>query len=118
MKRILLVDDNPANRELLREILELDLYEVHEAEDGLDAVRLYKALQPDLTILDLQMPGLDGFQTLLQILNCNQNALVAAVTAFAMRGDRERALAAGFQEYITKPVEMTHLRSRVRKLLS
>ena len=118
MKRILLVDDNPANRELLREILELDSHEIQEAEDGLNAIELYKALKPDLTILDLQMPGLDGFQTLEGILGCNRNALVIAVTAFAMRGDKERALAAGFREYITKPVEMTHLRSRVRELLS
>ena len=118
MKRILLVDDNPANRELLREILALDLHEVEEAEDGLNALRLYKEFKPDLTILDLQMPGLDGFQTLERILECNKNAVVVAVTAFAMRGDEERALAAGFREYITKPVEMTHLRSRVRDLLS
>jgi len=118
MKRILLVDDNPANRELLREILELDSHEVTEAEDGVNALRLYEELKPDLTILDLQMPGLDGFQTLEGILARDRNAVVVAVTAFAMRGDKERALAAGFREYITKPVEMTHLRIRVRELLS
>ena len=118
MKRILLVDDNPANRELLREILELDSHEITEAEDGLNALRLYEVLKPDLTILDLQMPGLDGFQTLAGILAHNKNALVVAVTAFAMRGDKERALAAGFREYITKPVEMNHLRGRVRELLA
>ena len=118
MKRILLVDDNPANRELLREILELDEYDVEEAEDGVNALRLFKELKPDLTILDLQMPGWDGFRTLEGILEFERNAVVVAVTAFAMRGDKERALAAGFREYITKPVEMTHLRSRVRELLS
>jgi CheY-like chemotaxis protein len=118
MKRILLADDNPANRELLREILELDGHEIEEAKDGLDALRLYKELKPDLTILDLQMPGLDGFQTLDRILARDGNAVVVAVTAFAMRGDKERALTAGFREYITKPVEMNHLRSRVRELLS
>jgi len=118
MTTILLVDDNPANRELLREILELDSYEVHEAEDGANAVRLYKELNPDLTILDLQMPGLDGFQTLAAILESDREALVIAVTAFAMRGDRERALDAGFRDYITKPVEMTHLRNRIRELLA
>ncbi len=118
MKRILLVDDNPANRELLREILESDSHEIEEAEDGLNALRLYEELKPDLTILDLQMPGLDGFQTLEGIFARNKNAVVVAVTAFAMRGDKERALAAGFREYITKPVDITHLRSRVRELLS
>jgi CheY-like chemotaxis protein len=118
MKRILLVDDNPINRELLREILDTEGYEVEEAEDGLNALRLYKERTPDLTILDLQMPVLDGFETLKRILECNAGAVVMAVTAFAMRGDRERALAAGFLDYITKPVEMNHLRIRVRELLA
>ncbi len=118
MKRILLVDDNPINRELLREILDMEGYEVEEAEDGLNALRLYKERKPDLTILDLQMPVLDGFETLKCILDCNPEAVVMAVTAFAMRGDKERALAAGFRDYITKPVEMNHLRSRVRELLA
>ena len=118
MKRILLVDDNPINRELLREILDLEGYEVEEAEDGLNALRLYKERVPHLTILDLQMPVMDGFETLKLILECNEDALVIAVTAFAMRGDKERALEAGFRDYITKPVEMNHLRMRVRELLS
>ena len=118
MKRILLVDDNPVNRELLREILAFDSLEIEEAEDGMNALRLYEEIKPNLTILDLQMPGLDGFQTLAGILALDRNAVVIAVTAFAMRGDKERALAAGFREYITKPVEINHLRSRVRELLS
>lgn len=118
MKKILLVDDNPINRELLREILDLEGYHVVEAEDGLNALKLYNEWMPDLTILDLQMPVLDGFETLKRILECNEGAIVVAVTAFAMRGDKERALAAGFRDYITKPVEMNHLRIRMRELLS
>jgi CheY-like chemotaxis protein len=120
MKRVLVVDDRAISRELIRTVLEHAGYAVSEACDGGEAVRVALQVQPDLVLLDLQMPNLDGSGAL-ELFRANPRfaALpIIALTASAMQGDRERALAAGFTSYISKPVRLTALRSELARLLS
>jgi len=118
-KRVLIADDNPVSRELIREILEHDQYEVIEAGDGGEALAKAREHQPDLALLDIQMPVMDGNAVIREIRADPRlsHIPVAALTAYAMHGDRERALAAGFNSYITKPIEIPDFRAQVAKLL-
>jgi two-component system cell cycle response regulator DivK len=117
--KILVADDNAASRELIREVLEMSGYEVIEASDGRDAVARAREGVPDLVLVDIQMPHLDGFGVLRELrADPSLSSLhVVALTAFAMHGDRERALDAGFDGYITKPVEIAALRQEIRRFL-
>ncbi len=118
-KKVLIADDNPVSRELIREILEYDQYEVIEAGDGGEALEKARAHRPDLALLDIQMPVMDG-NTVIQKIRADPALAqlpVAALTAYAMQGDRERALAAGFNSYITKPIEIPDFRAQVARLL-
>ncbi len=117
--RILVADDNAASRELLREVLESMGCEVLEAVDGREAVERAREGAPGLVLVDIQMPRLDGYGVLRELRGDAQlqPVRVVALTAFAMQGDRERALAAGFDGYITKPVEIAALRREVRRFL-
>jgi|SRR5271170_2230793 len=119
MKKILVADDRSSSRELIRTVLEGCGYEVFEASDGREAVDLARETQPDLLILDLQMPRLDGMGALAE-LRADKDFFgvpILALTASAMRGDRERALSAGFTEYVTKPVNLGFLRQELARLL-
>jgi len=119
-KRVLIADDKATGRELVRTVLEGKGYLVFEAADGIEALEAAHRVQPDLIILDLHMPGLDGFGVI-QELRQDEGFLVTpvlALTASAMQGDRQRALAAGFSAYITKPVSLKALRSEVERLLA
>ena len=118
-KRVLIADDNPVSRELIREILEHDQYEVIEAGDGGEALEKVREHHPDLALLDIQMPVMDGNAVIREIrADPSLSQLpVAALTAYAMHGDRERALAAGFNSYITKPIEIPDFREQVARLL-
>ncbi|MGA8599024.1 MAG: response regulator [Bryobacteraceae bacterium] len=119
MARILIVDDKPASRELGRIMLESFGCEVLEASSGCEAVAAALQVVPDLVLLDLHMPGLDGFATLAEFRKEPQLAgtPVVALTASAMQGDDVRALEAGFSGYITKPVLLHELRSQVLSFL-
>jgi two-component system, cell cycle response regulator DivK len=118
-RKILVADDNTASRELIREVLEMSGYDVVEAADGQDAVTRARENVPDLVLVDIQMPRLDGYGVLRELRADPRlsNLQVVALTAFAMQGDRERALDAGFDGYITKPVEIAALRQEIKKLL-
>ena len=120
MKKILVADDKPTNRELIRVILENSGYAVIEASDGRQAVDLALEHIPDLLLLDLQMPELDGFNVLSEVRKDSRldGRPIVALTAYAMQGDRERALAAGFTSYVTKPVNLSELRQLVAGLLA
>lgn len=120
MTTIVVADDNPVSRELIHEILKSPDRLIIEASDGRDALLKIEETNPDLVLLDIQMPALDGFGVLQQLRSDPRfrKLRVAALTAFAMKGDQERALAAGFDEYITKPVRSATLRAMVEKLLS
>ena len=119
MKRILVADDKDSSRELIRIILERSGYVVDEAADGEEAIRRATENVPDLILLDLQMPRLDGFGVLsaLQKDERFRDKPVVALTAYAMQGDREKALDAGFTSYVTKPVNLVELRQHVDDLL-
>ena len=118
-RKILVADDNAASRELIREVLEMSGYEVVEAADGQDAVTRARENAPDLVLVDIQMPRLDGYGVLRELrADPRLSGLrVVALTAFAMQGDRERALDAGFDGYITKPVEIAALRQEIKRFL-
>jgi two-component system cell cycle response regulator DivK len=119
MKKILIAEDRPSSRELIRTVLEGCGYIVFEASDGRQAVDVARRELPDLLIVDLQMPALDGLGVLAELRRDERFAEVpiVALTASAMQGDRERALEAGFTEYITKPVNLRFLREELTRLL-
>jgi CheY-like chemotaxis protein len=118
--KVLVADDKATGRELVRTVLEDRGYTVFEARDGVEALEVAHRIQPDLIILDLHMPGLDGFGVIKELrLDSNfATTPVVALTASAMQGDRQRALAAGFTGYISKPVSLKTLRSEVERLLA
>jgi CheY-like chemotaxis protein len=120
MKRILVVDDKATSRELLRTVLEKNGYAISEAADGGEAIEKARAESPDLILLDLQMPVRNGYEVLHELRQDPRYAAlpIIALTASAMQGDREKALAAGFTAYLTKPVTLAHLRDEVQRLLS
>jgi len=105
VKKIALVEDNPDNRLLVRAILE-DLYEIVEYETGNDALTGLQQERPDLVLLDISLPGMDGTEVLRHIRADDglKDLPVIALTAHAMAGDREKFLSAGFDDYLTKPI--------------
>jgi len=118
--QILIADDRASSRELLRLVLERAGYEVIEAEDGQVALERARANPPDLILLDLQMPVMDGYQVLAALRSEPrfQTLPILALTASAMRGDRERILDAGFTDYLAKPAGPDLLRETVARLLA
>jgi CheY-like chemotaxis protein len=119
-KNILVVDDNPVSRELMREVLENPDQRVLEAENGEEAVRRVFDERPDIVLLDIQLPVFDGYEVLRRIRADPRVAEtpVVALTAYAMPRDAEKAYAAGFDAYITKPIDAAALRIRVNKMLN
>ena len=111
MKTILVAEDNPANSELLRDLLESRGYRVLEAADGEQALSILEETKPNLVLMDLQMPVLSGFEALKRIREDARFASlrVLALTAYAMSGDRERVLAAGFDGHVSKPIDLAAL---------
>ena len=105
--RVLVIEDNPANMELVRYVLEAFGYTVIAAADGEKGLELARAAPPDLVICDLQLPGIDGIEVAkrLRALPALARVPLIAVTAYAMVGDRERVLAGGFDGYISKPLD-------------
>jgi two-component system, cell cycle response regulator DivK len=119
MKKILIADDKATSRELLRTVLERQGYAITEAADGEEALQKALAEAPDLILLDLQMPRRSGYEVLRELRKDPRHAElpIIALTASAMQGDREKALAAGFTGYLAKPVALVHLREEVQRLL-
>ena len=106
-EKILLVEDNPVNRRLAVFLLRSQGYQVREATTALEALEMLKNERPDLIVMDIQLPGMDGLEATKKIKAQPETAdiPVLAVTSYAMKGDRENALAAGCVGYITKPVD-------------
>lgn len=104
---ILVVDDNPTNLKLARILLESEGYEVRAAVDAEEALLLLEAFLPRLILMDLQLPGMDGLELTRRLkADPRTRAIpIIAVTSYAMRGDEERALAAGCDGYVTKPID-------------
>lgn len=120
MKTVLIAEDNPTNRELLRELLETRGYTVAEACNGQEAVVMVEQSPPDILLLDIGMPLLDGFAVVRKLReNPRFTALpVVAVTAYAMQGDREKILTSGFDGYLSKPVNSGSLVQELDRLLA
>jgi CheY-like chemotaxis protein len=116
---VLVVDDNALNRELLRLVLEQEGYVVSEAATAEDALELAAQTRPDLVLMDCHLPGMDGLTATRQLkaATVTQAIPVVAVTAYAMPGDREKALAAGCHDYISKPVDFSRLITMVAQLV-
>jgi two-component system, cell cycle response regulator DivK len=116
---ILLVEDNERNRRLARDILTFTGYRVVEAVSGEDALRLAATERPALVLMDIQLPGIDGIETLRRLRADPALAAlpVIAVTASAMTQDRHTIMAAGFDAYETKPIELKSFLQTVRRAL-
>jgi two-component system, cell cycle response regulator DivK len=109
--RILVVEDNPLNLKLVRDVLQIAGHDVVEARSGEEALRVVQDASPDLVLMDLQLPGIDGTETLRLLRQglLGQDIPVVAVTAFAMAEDRERVALAGFDGHIEKPLSVRAL---------
>lgn len=112
---ILIVDDNPANLELLLVILARDGYALRTATDAVEALALLESMTPGLILLDLQLPGMDGLELTRRLKSQPATATIpiVAVTAYAMKGDEEKARQAGCDAYLTKPIDKRILRDLV-----
>ena len=119
MPKILLVEDNEMNRDMLSRRLERRGYEVVTAIDGQEGVTMARSEAPDLILMDMSLPVLDGWEATRQLkLDPQTQSLpVIALTAHAMSGDREKALEAGCDDYDTKPIELPRLLSKIEALL-
>lgn len=117
--KILVVEDNEKSLKLFEVLLRLSGHEVLAAGDGEEGVRLALAENPDLILMDIQMPVLDGISALRRVRADPRGATIPAIalTAFAMKGDRERLLEAGFCEYIAKPIDCKGFSETVERTL-
>lgn len=115
---ILIVDDNDTNRRLCRAILEQIGYQTREADNGMAGLQSVRMELPELILLDVQMPVMDGVETLnrLKADPATRGIPVVALTSYAMKGDRERFLAEGFSDYISKPLDIDIFLEVVRRL--
>ena len=116
--RVLIVDDSSVTRELVRDVLETQGHEIFEAADGLSALREIEESRPHVVLLDIEIPRLDGYEVIRRLRQDPrfQDLRVAAFTAHAMKNERERALEAGFNDYITKPIRPAVLRTLIARL--
>lgn len=116
---ILIIEDNEKNRKLVRDVLTFKGYRLAEAETGEDGVRLARELRPDLILMDIQLPGINGIVALGQIREDPTvgRTRVIAVTASAMTQDRQKIMAAGFDGYQSKPINVKDFLAAVREML-
>ena len=117
--RILIVEDNPKNMKLVRDVLEHHGYTTIAAFSAEDALAAVAERPPDLILMDIALPGIDGFEALRRLESdpSTEAIPVCALTAFAMNDDRERCLQAGFDGYLVKPINVTEFPGQVRGLL-
>lgn len=120
MPKILLVEDNEMNRDMLSRRLLKKGFELIMAMDGEQALEMSRSETPDLILMDISLPGLDGWEATrrLKAMPETQAIPVIALTAHAMAGDREKCLEAGCDEYDTKPVEFPRLLEKIQKFLA
>jgi CheY-like chemotaxis protein len=117
---ILIVDDNPTNLKLAADVLESEGHTIARARDAEEAQEVLKHTQPNLILMDIQMAGMDGL-TLTRLLKTNpsyQHIPVVALTAFAMKGDEDKAREAGCHSYITKPIETRRFPGQIAEILA
>ncbi len=117
--KILIVEDNEKNRTLVKDVLEYHGYEVIEAGNGKEGIKMAKELKPDLILMDIQMPVMSGYDAI-KILKNNpetKDIKIIALTSFAMKGDKEKIMEEGFDDYIAKPIDIRRLPELVKKAL-
>jgi two-component system cell cycle response regulator DivK len=121
-KNILYIEDNPDNMRLVQKVLKARGYEFHGAMNGLEGVALAEDLKPDLILLDINLPDIDGYEVARRIRNSKETRLhsvtMIAITANVLKGDAEKALSAGCDAYLPKPVNIQELWARVDAYLS
>jgi CheY-like chemotaxis protein len=119
LPKILLVEDNEMNRDMLSRRLERRGYKVALAADGEEGVTLAQSESPDLILMDMSLPVIDGWEATRQLkaMPTMRNVPIIALTAHAMSGDREKALEAGCDDYDTKPIELPRLLEKIAALL-
>ena len=117
---ILVVDDHPANLKLCKVMLSVDGYEVHTAADAEEALAMLDSVHPRLILMDLQLPGLDGLELTRRLKTdpATRGIVVVALTAYAMQGDEQKALEAGCDGYIAKPIDTRLLAATVERYLA
>jgi len=119
-ERILIVDDNPTNLKLVTYLMQQSGYDVTTAADANDAMASIRTTPPDLILMDVQLPGIDGLELTrrLKADPATKPIVIIAVTAYAMKGDQEKALIAGCDDYVTKPIDTKELPLTVAKHLA
>ncbi|HEY7075909.1 MAG TPA: response regulator [Solirubrobacteraceae bacterium] len=119
MSTVLIIEDNPRNLKLVRDVLNFKGFPTLEADNAEDGLAIAVAAHPDLVLLDIQLPGIDGVEALSRLRADPRTAdiPVMAVTAFAMQSDRERLKAAGFDACLEKPIDVRRLPETVAELL-
>ena len=116
---ILIVEDDPRNLKLIRDLLQIRGYTTLEATDGKQGVDMARAKMPDLILMDIQMPVMDGLEatSILKADPVTKSITIVALTAFAMQGDREKCMEAGFNDYITKPLDIRAFMTKIKEYL-
>ena len=116
---ILIVDDNPTNMKLVHVLLASEGYDVREAADAEEALDVLKQFQPRMILMDIQLPGIDGLELTrrLKLDPATRDITIVGLTAYAMKGDKERILAAGCDGYIQKPIDTRTLPQLVAEYL-
>jgi len=117
---VLIVDDNPVNLKLVRAVLAAEGYEIRTAGDGLEAMTVLAQFRPRLILMDLQLPGMDGYELTRRLKADARTAeiVIVAVTSYAMKGDEQRAFDAGCDGYVSKPIDTEALPRIVEAHLS
>ena len=115
--RLLVAEDNPSNFKLVEVLLRRD-YELVHAWDGRQAVDMFAEVHPDLVLMDINMPVMDGYEALRGVREISPDVPVIALTAYAFETDRQRMFQAGFNECLAKPLRADELRTRIAALLS
>jgi len=120
MAKILVVEDNENNTTLVRDILTLHGHEIIEATNGEEGLKMAREAKPDLILMDIQMPVMDGFTAAkaLRADPATKDIKIVGVTSYAMKGDKEKVLAAGFDLYIAKPINTRELPAQIKELLA
>lgn len=120
MATIMVVEDNPTNMKLVQMVLDRGGYAVQEATGAEEAIEAIRINPPDLVLMDVQLPGMDGFEAMALLKADPTTAAipVVALTAFAMHGDEEKILEAGFDAYVAKPIRYAELLALVERILT
>ena len=116
-KTILVIEDNELNMKLVRSLLQIGNYTILEAVDAESGIKLAREKNPDLVLMDIQLPGMDGL-TATQILKADGEITIIALTSHAMEGDEQKVKEAGCNGYITKPIDTRHFLQQVSEYLN